>query len=368
MLLPLQAIGSIQTSHGEPQALFCRDVDRPDEAMIQWAPLEGQPGEGVLVKLIATKKDTFALRPITFFLSDQGGGLYAPANLPNYDELTKYVGELHLKGNSLVGNWAGAGTGGRMRFEIPSKPGRVKAMRLKNWQAFKVWASQTRETGEFVDFRGHGSNQFTLSTSLHRIGRTRSERFCFETIPEFRAHAEAILDTKFSQGNADDLSTVLALAQHHGLPTPLLDWTASPYVAAFFAFADAVENRGSRPDDTHVRIYALSKAVASTAAPTVVITSPAPHISHLSIGPWKNPRLLAQQGRFTVSNVADMEHMLCMIQKKTGVSLVSAVDVPISEATAALSDLKFMGLSAATMFPGLDGLCRMMRHAMALRK
>jgi hypothetical protein len=63
-----------------------------------------------------------------------------------------------------------------------------------------------------------------------------------------------------------------------------------------------------------------------------------------------------------------MEHMLCMIQKRTGLSLVTAVDVPISEATAALSDLKFMGLTAATMFPGLDGLCRMMRHAMALRK
>lgn len=368
MVLPLQAIGTVQTVFGEAQALFCRDVDRPDEAMIQWAPVADKPGAGILVKLTTTKKNSYSLKPLICYVTDKGGGLFAPPTLPNYDELMTYVGELELKGNSLSGSWTGGGSVGKLRFAVPAKPGRVKAVRLKSWHAFKAWASKMREEGEFIDFRGHGSNEFTLSTSLHRAGRTRSERFCYETIPEFKLHAEAILDTKFSNGNADDLSTILALAQHHGLPTPLLDWTASPYVAAFFAFADAVENRQSRPGDTHVRIYALSRAVADTAVPTVVITAPKPHISHLSIGPWKNPRLLAQQGRFTVTNVADMENMLCMVEKATGLSLLTAVDVPISEATAALSDLKFMGLTAATMFPGLDGLCRTMRHAMALNK
>jgi len=368
MQLPLQMHGFIDTPSGRVKAMLCRDEDRPKEAMIQWCGPNDGGGGGVLVEMSENGKDGYELRPLKFYQCDGGGGLFLPSNIPNIEELRAYSGELTQKDKALVGAWySPKGQRGDITFAAPKKEVRLRSTKLKSWTAFKSWASDKHQEGEFVNFRGHGSSRFSLSSTLHRAGRARLERFCYETMAQFWGIAEAILDMRFQRNDPDDFSVLLGLAQHHGLPTPLLDWTASPYVAAFFAFSDALENLQNRQDHTHVRIFALSRAVSGLAPPQVTLTSPAPNVSYLSIAPRKNPRLLAQQGRFLMTNMVDLERMFCEIEKKNGIKLVTAVDVPIKFAAEALEDLYFMGLSGATMFPGLDGACKMMRHAMAYK-
>lgn len=46
----------------------------------------------------------------------------------------------------------------------------------------------------------------------------------------------------------------MAYLRHHGFPSPLLDWTRSPYVAAFFAF-----NKAPQASDGRISIYILGQ-------------------------------------------------------------------------------------------------------------
>lgn len=78
-------------------------------------------------------------------------------------------------------------------------------------------------------YRGLESKDYELSTSLNRLGDTRFEHHLLRNFK------------KYSQIEDDGNKSVwnwLALGQHYGLPTRLLDWTYSPLVALHFATAD----------------------------------------------------------------------------------------------------------------------------------
>jgi hypothetical protein len=86
-----------------------------------------------------------------------------------------------------------------------------------------------RHRSDFV-FRGESSRDATLVTSLQRLGGDYA-RVEPHLLRNFRKYARA------GTFLGDSLWTWLSLAKHHGLPTRLLDWTYSPYVALHFATA-----------------------------------------------------------------------------------------------------------------------------------
>jgi hypothetical protein len=63
--------------------------------------------------------------------------------------------------------------------------------------------------------------------------------------------------------NPVENAAFFSLVQHHGYPTPMLDWTYSPYIGAYFAFNDLEPN--DLKTDRTVRIIIFNKRLWETA-------------------------------------------------------------------------------------------------------
>jgi hypothetical protein len=349
-------------------AMLCADSDQSNFATIHYWN-ETESARAVTFEFIQRGPNAYDLKPVTVYRVNDGDGLYAP-NLS--DEEKALVRDLKVSltyEESLSGyrgNWELREERGFIHLVGDAhitKNSSLQPKVCRSWDEFKAWATSLRRDLPGCAFRGHGSNEWKLTTTISRAGRTRLERYTNETIHQFRLHAEVALGREFDLGNPNEYSTLLGLAQHHGLPTPLLDITDSPYVAAYFAFSDAVEN--NRPSESFVRVYAISgEYLAPRTSSSISIATGQPYIKPLTVSPRHNPRLYVQQGRFLVTNLVDVESFLIMEGQAANKPCLIAADIPTSCAWEALQDLKYMGLTAGSLFPGLDGVSRMIKQMM----
>ena len=92
------------------------------------------------------------------------------------------------------------------------------------------------------------------------------------------------------------------------------------------------------------------------------ITDPAPAVSIREFEAYDNPRHIPQQSCHTFSNVADTERWIRRVEALYGKKYLTVFDIAPSERDYAIKDLAYMGLTAASLFPGLDGTCRALKE------
>jgi len=204
-------------------------------------------------------------------------------------------------------------------------------------------------------FRGQKNPEWKLSSTFDRsfpsvTGRARND-LEQDLIEHFREACED--DSSLKDILQDEIAT-LALAQHYGLPTRLLDWTESPYIAAFFAFQHAVfAFQGTidtfRPEE-HIAIWALDS--------DHYIWSENQGVQIVSPPTWDNDRLRNQSGKFTLSRTPfrSLQEYVANCEDSDGA--LKLFRIPVSEAQIAIADLDLMRINNATMFSDIGGKAR----------
>lgn len=257
---------------------------------------------------------------------------------------------------------------------------------FKNWrEVYEAYLSLFGgpADGKVWVFRGQVNDAWKLHTRLEReLARARCT-------PEEWGYMEEGLVREFQRRHgtsgdsvgvvdSDNVLAWMALMQHHGTPTRLLDWTYSFFVALFFAVESAdgpaavfaidahwcnQQSRTKLPNPKHIEKKIAQDPYTSRSETFRNLFARVPEVPLVyRVNPFVlNTRLAVQQGLFLCPGAVSktFEENLLELREDAAASLpLHKWTIPQSIHREVLRELSYMNIGRHSLFPGLDGFAQ----------
>jgi hypothetical protein len=259
-------------------------------------------------------------------------------------------------------------------FGIPEAQTIKKISSLAEYMS--LMSGMTKSENRFW-FRGTRKSIYDLEPSLFRHPSIKDANKLIELewglLADFR-HKAPPFTTSLPR---DDLG-LLFLMQHFGVPTRLLDWSESPFVALFFALENA------RQDEAHdASVWILNPVNLNSLAANLregsnqIYGAYAPELANYKpradgnklieklpsalFGIHNSPRIVAQRGTFVIFG-KDIIPMNRHDMLKDREDIVKRIDIDKEAKRQMFFELTNMGVSDSVIYPDLDGLGREIKN------
>jgi hypothetical protein len=247
----------------------------------------------------------------------------------------------------------------------------IETVELAGWQEFYGFIAERFSDSPAFVFRGQADAGWKTYSAIDRLEAEHPTnaaipRHPFDRKLHLRRFRQAVRSTAPMDLSQEDDGPAWALAQHHGLKTPLLDWSLSPFVALYFAFEDQLVAKDHQLVEPESRaVLALSTSVIpkpdngrdSGTALFPCVYSPSGPVSQ---------RLLAQSSIFLeMPSGVDLETFIARHFEdasdrpgRRAQPVLVRVSIPNEGRVDCLRMLNKMNINRMTLFPDLDGAAR----------